>query len=125
MEMNVLVVDNEKGFASILADHLKTKSINAESVYSGRDALSSVMAFKPDVIILDIQMPDVSGVEVLTRLKESDPAIEIIVLTGNGSFDVGIECMQLGAFDYLMKPVDLDQLLETIESAYLKKISGR
>ena len=125
MEMNVLVVDNEKGFASILADHLKTKSINAESVYSGRDALSSVMAFKPDVIILDIQMPDVSGVEVLTRIKESDPAIEIIVLTGNGSFDVGIECMQLGAFDYLMKPVDLDQLLETIESAYLKKISGR
>ncbi len=66
-----------------------------------------------------------SGVEVLTRIKESDPAIEIIVLTGNGSFDVGIECMQLGAFDYLMKPVDLDQLLETIESAYLKKISGR
>ena len=125
MEMNVLVVDNEKGFASILADHLKTKSINAESVYSGRDALSSVMAFKPDVIILDIQMPDVSGVEVLTRIKESDPAIEIIVLTGNGSFDVGIECMQLGAFDYLMKPVDLDQLLETIESAYLNAISGR
>lgn len=125
MEMNVLVVDNEKGFASILADHLKTKMINAGSVYSGRDALSTVMEFKPDVIILDIQMPDMSGVEVLTRIKESDPAIEIIVLTGNGSFDVGIECMQLGAFDYLMKPVDLDQLLETIESAYLKKISGR
>jgi DNA-binding NtrC family response regulator len=123
--MNVLVVDNEKGFASILADHLKTKGIDAKSVYSGRDALISVVDFKPDAIILDIQMPDMGGVEVLTRIKDSDPAIEIIVLTGNGSFDVGIECMQLGAFDYLMKPVDLDQLLETIESAYLKKVSGR
>jgi DNA-binding NtrC family response regulator len=125
MEMKVLVVDNEKSFASILADHLKVRKVNAESVYSGRDALSAVSTFKPDVIILDIQMPDISGVDVLSRIKGSDPAIEVIVLTGNGSFDVGIECMELGAFDYLFKPVDLDQLLETIESAYLKRKSGR
>jgi DNA-binding NtrC family response regulator len=125
MEMKVLVVDNEKGFASLLADHLRARKINAKSVYSGRDALSTAGDFKPDVIILDIQMPDMSGVDVLSRIKVSDPAVEIVVLTGNGSFDVGIECMQLGAFDYLFKPVDLDQLLETIESAYLKKISGK
>ena len=70
-------------------------------------------------------MPDMNGVEVLSRIRGSEPAVEVIVLTGNGSFDVGIECMQLGAFDYLMKPVDLDQLLETIESAYLQKLRGR
>lgn len=125
MEMKVLVVDNEKGFASILADHLKMKGIDAGSVYSGRDALAAVSDFRPDVIILDIQMPDMNGVEVLSRIRGSEPAVEVIVLTGNGSFDVGIECMQLGAFDYLMKPVDLDQLLETIESAYLQKLRGR
>lgn len=123
--MKVLVVDNEKSFASILADHLKLRKIDAHSVYSGRDALSAVDSFQPEVIILDIQMPDMGGVDVLARIKGSDPAIEVIVLTGNGSFDVGIECMQLGAFDYLFKPVDLDQLLETIESAYLKKTNGR
>lgn len=123
--MKVLVVDNEKSFASILADHLKLRKIDAHSVYSGRDALSAVDSFQPEVIILDIQMPDMGGVDVLARIKGSDPAIEVIVLTGNGSFDVGIECMQLGAFDYLFKPVDLDQLLETIESAYLKRQSGR
>ena len=123
--MKVLVVDNEKSFASILADHLKLRKIDAHSVYSGRDALSAARDFQPEVIILDIQMPDMSGVEVLSRIKDSDPAIEVIVLTGNGSFDVGIQCMQLGAFDYLFKPVDLDQLLETIESAYLKRQSGR
>ena len=123
--MKVLVVDNEKSFASILADHLKLRKIDARSVYSGRDALSAVDSFQPEVIILDIQMPDMGGVDVLARIKGSDPAIEVIVLTGNGSFDVGIECMQLGAFDYLFKPVDLDQLLETIESAYLKRQSGR
>ncbi len=125
MELKVLVVDNEMSFASLLADHLKARKIDAHSVYSGRDALSAARDFQPDVIILDIQMPDISGVDVLSRIKGSDPAIEVIVLTGNGSFDIGIECMELGAFDYLFKPVDLDQLLETIESAYLKRKSGR
>ncbi len=88
--MKVLVVDNEKGFASILADHLKARKITAESVYSGGDALADVPHFKPDVMILDLQMPDMSGLEVLSRVKAIDPAIEVIVLTGNGSFDVGI-----------------------------------
>lgn len=125
MELKVLVVDNEKGFASILADHLKARTIAAESVYSGREALVRVPDFQPDVMILDIQMEDMSGVEVLSRIKDSNPDVEVIVLTGNGSFDVGIECMQLGAFDYIFKPVDLEQLLETIESAYLKKTSGK
>ena len=125
MEMKVLVVDNEKGFASILADHLKMKGIDAGSVYSGRDALAAVSDFRLEVIILVIQMPDMNGVEVLSRIRGSEPAVEVIVLAGSGWFDVGIECMQLGAVDYLMKPVDLDQLLETIESAYLQKLRGR
>lgn len=121
----VLVVDNERGFASLLADHLNLRKMEAASVGSGEEALASIPAIRPDVILLDLQMPDMDGLEVLARIKAIDPAIEVILLTGNGSFDAGITSMQLGAFDYLFKPVDLDQLVETIISAYQKKIGGR
>ncbi|MBB5348295.1 response regulator [Desulfoprunum benzoelyticum] len=120
--MKVLVVDNEEGFASSLAGHLQGRKISAESVYSGSQALSAVQHFKPDVMILDLQMPDMSGLEVLARVKDSDPAIEVILLTGNASFDAGIACMQLGAFDYIFKPVDLDELIALIGDAYQKKM---
>jgi len=122
--MKVLVVDNERGFASILADHLTSRKITAESVYSGKEALSYIPQFKPDVIVLDLQMPDMSGLEVLSRVKGTDPAIEVILLTGNASFDAGIACMQLGAFDYIFKPVDLDELITHISNAYHRKMRG-
>lgn len=123
--MKVLVVDNEKGFASSLAGHLQARKITAESVYSGGQALASVQHFKPDVMILDLQMPDMSGLEVLARVKALDPAIEVILLTGNASFDAGIASMQLGAFDYIFKPVDLDELIALIGDAYQQKIRGK
>ena len=120
--MKVLVVDNEKTFASILADHLKLRKIEADSVCSGADALEYVSKFQPDVLILDLQMPDMSGLDVLARVKSLDSTIEVILVTGNGSFDIGIACMQLGAYDYLIKPIDLDQLLQTIFGAFEKRI---
>ncbi|HSO10272.1 MAG TPA: response regulator [Desulfoprunum sp.] len=123
--MKVLVVDNEKGFASSLAGHLQARKITAESVYSGGQALAIVQHFKPDVMILDLQMPDMSGLEVLARVKALDPAIEVILLTGNASFDAGIASMQLGAFDYIFKPVDLDELIALIGDAYQQKIRGK
>ena len=123
--MKVLVVDNEQAFASRLADHLGQCRIEAESVYSGTEALASVPEFQPDVMIVDLQMPDMSGLDVLARVKALDPTIEVILLTGNGSFDIGIAGMQLGAFDYILKPVDLDQLLEVIIGACEKRIRGR
>ena len=98
--------------------------IEARSVFSGAEALASVR-FQPDVMILDLQMPDMAGLDVLARVKALDPTIEVILLTGNGSFDVGIACMQLGAFDYILKPVDLEQLLEIIFGAYEKRKKGR
>lgn len=124
-KIKVLVVDNEKGFASLLVDHLNLRGMEAASSCSGREALDCLPSFRPDVMILDLQMPDMDGLDVLARVKDLDPAVEVILLTGNGSFDTGIACMQLGAFDYLVKPVDLEQLLETIASAHLKKTSGR
>lgn len=121
-KMKVLVVDNEKAFASILADHLKLRKIDADSVCSGAQALEHVPKFHPDVLVLDLQMPDMSGLDVLARIKNLDSTIEVILVTGNGSFDIGIACMQLGAFDYLIKPIDLDQLMDAIVGAFEKRI---
>jgi DNA-binding NtrC family response regulator len=123
-KMKVLVVDNETEFASTLAERLRLRKIKAESVYSGAEALAAIPRFLPDVIILDIQMPDMTGLEVLARVKAIDPTIEVILLTGHGSFEAGITGMELGAFDYIVKPVDLIQFMEKIAEAYKKRLDG-
>jgi len=120
-KMKVLVVDNEVEFASTLAERLRLRKIDAESVFFGEDALPAVARFQPDVIILDLDMPDMSGLEVLSQVKATDPSIEVILLTGHGSFDAGLTGMELGAFDYIIKPVDLAQLMEKITEAYEKR----
>ncbi len=119
--MRVLVVDNEVEFASTLAERLRLRKIDTESVFCGEDALLAVDRFQPDVIILDLDMPDMSGLEVLSQVKATDPSIEVILLTGHGSFDAGLTGMELGAFDYIIKPVDLAQLMEKITEAYEKR----
>jgi DNA-binding NtrC family response regulator len=120
-KMRVLVVDNEVEFASTLAERLRLRKIEAESVFSGEDTMPAVYRLQPDVIILDLDMPDMSGLEVLSQVKAADPSIEVILLTGHGSFDAGLTGMELGAFDYLVKPVDLNQLMEKITEAYGKR----
>jgi DNA-binding NtrC family response regulator len=117
-KIKVLVVDNETEFASTLAERLRLRKINAESVYSGEDALTALSSFTPDVMILDLQMPDMSGLNVLSQTKAIDPSIEVILLTGHGSFEAGITGMELGAFDYIIKPVDLTLLMDKIAEAY-------
>jgi len=121
-KMKVLVVDNETEFASTLAERLRLRKIEAQSVYSGEEGLAAVVRFLPDVMILDLRMPDMSGLDVLSQVKAIDPTIEVILLTGHGSFEAGITGMELGAFDYIIKPVDLIQLMEKISEAYKKKM---
>lgn len=120
-KMRVLVVDNEVEFASTLAERLCLRKIETESVFCGEDALPAVLRFQPDVIILDLDMPDITGLGVLARVKDADHTIEVILLTGHGSFEAGIAGMELGAYDYLIKPVDLTQLMERITDAYKKR----
>ena len=115
-------MDNEREFASTLAERMRLRNIEAESVYSGEDALDSISRFMPDVMILDIQMPNMSGLDVLSQVKAIDPTIEVILLTGHGSFEAGITGMELGAFDYIVKPVDLILLMEKIKEACKKKL---
>lgn len=121
-KMKVLVVDNETEFAATLAERLRLRKIEAESVFSGTDALMIVPRFQPDVVILDLQMPDMNGLDVLSQVKIIDSTIEVILLTGHGSFEAGISGMELGAFDYIVKPIDLVLLQDKITEAYTKRL---
>ena len=119
--MKVLIVDNERDFASTLAERMSARNIETESVYSGEEALDILAHFRPDVIILDMQMPSMSGLEVLSQVKTIDPSIEVILLTGHGSIEAGIAGMEMGVFDYIIKPVDLTLLMEKVKDAFNKK----
>ena len=120
-KLKVLIVDNEIEFASTLAERLRLRKIEVETAFSGQEGLAAVSVFHPDVMILDLRMPDMGGLEVLAQVKTLAPAIEVILLTGHGSFEDGIAGMELGAFDYLVKPIDLVLLMEKITEAYQKK----
>jgi DNA-binding NtrC family response regulator len=122
-KMQILVVDDEVEFASTLVERLSLRGIEARSANRGEEALELVAAHKPDVVVLDLKMPDLSGLEVLSRIKAIDPAIQVIMLTGHGSSAAGIDGMERGAFDYVMKPIDLKVLLKKIEQAYTKRIA--
>lgn len=121
-QIHLLIVDDEVEFAATLAERLELRGYQATTTNCGADALSAVHTSPPDVVLLDLRMPDIGGLEVLDSIKESNPAIEVIMLTGHGCTISGIEGMEHGAFDYLAKPVDLAILLEKIEQAYTKKM---
>jgi len=116
--IKVLIADDEVEFASTLVTRLQLRKFNITMVTSGEATLKAVEKERPDVLLLDLKMPDLDGLEVLAKLKDRYADIKVIILTGHGSFEVGREGMELGAFDYIMKPVDLDLLIKKIEEAY-------
>lgn len=118
--IRVLIADDEIEFTSTLEARLKLRNFETKTVSSGIAALKAIEKDPPDVLLLDLKMPDLNGLEVLAKVKEDFPAIEVIILTGHGSFEAGKEGMEQGAFDYIMKPVDLSQLIGKIEEAYQK-----
>lgn len=118
----VLIIDDEMDFASTLAERLDLRDFDskaAESAEIARDLFSA--AWVPDVVILDLKMPGIDGLATLGMIKEYDPAIEVIMLTGHGSTASGIEGMRRGLFDYMMKPVDIAELVGRINEAAEKK----
>lgn len=117
-KIKVLIADDEYEFSSTLQTRLNLRDFQASMVNSGQEALKAVAEEQPDVLLLDLKMPDLDGLEVLARLQEAHVDIKVIILTGHGSFEVGREGMELGAFDYIMKPVDLTLLIAKIEEAY-------
>ena len=120
-KIKILIADDEVEFASTLQIRLKLRKYQAEMVNSGEETLRAVEEDPPDVLLLDLKMPDLDGLEVLARLQEKHADIQVIILTGHGSFGLGVEGMELGAFDYIMKPVDLNVLIAKIEQASASK----
>ena len=99
---------------------MKKRGVSVSGVGSGEDALKFLDDKSADVVVLDVKMPGMDGIETLRKIKNRYPLIEVIMLTGHASMEVGIKGMELGAFDYLMKPVDIDELLYKVQDAYKK-----
>ncbi|MBW1798303.1 MAG: response regulator [Deltaproteobacteria bacterium] len=117
----VLFVDDEIDFLETLLKRMKKREVSVSGVGSGEDALKFLDDKPADVVVLDVKMPGMDGIETLRKIKNRYPLIEVIMLTGHANVEVGIEGMELGAFDYLMKPVDIDELLYKVQDAYKKK----
>jgi len=120
----VLLVDDEKEFVSTLAERLRLRGIQADETGSGEEALRLIAQAAPQVLVLDVMMPGMGGLEVLQRVKSTHPNIEVILLTGIGSTKEGMEGMRLGAFDFLMKPLQIEELIEKIKAAIEKTAGG-
>lgn len=120
-DFNVLLVDDETEFLETLIKRLKKRNLTALGANSGEQALE-VLAQNPiDVVVLDVKMPGMDGISTLKAVKKAKPLVEVIMLTGHANMEVAIEGMELGAFDYLMKPMDIDDLLYKLQDAFKKK----
>jgi two-component system response regulator CpxR len=113
----ILLVDDEKKYVQTLSKRLMMRELESAVVYDGESALELAREDEPDVMILDLRMPGIDGIEVLRRVKKTHPAIEVIVLTSQGSEADKKICIELGAFAFLSKSVDIDELSKTIEAA--------
>lgn len=118
---DVLIVDDEVEFLETLVKRLRKRKLAVNGLTSGEAALEHLAASPADIVVLDVRMPGMSGLETLREVKKCYPLIEVIMLTGHANMEVAIEGMDLGAFDYLMKPIDIDELLYKIQDAYKRK----
>lgn len=115
--LRVLIVDDEEELVSALVERLNLRGFAASGVTTGTDALAFLAREECDVVLLDVKMPGLGGLEVIRRIKEEHPGLEVVLLTGHGSVNSVEEGMALGAFDYLMKPVKIDNLVRVLNAA--------
>ncbi len=117
MKYRILLVDDEKTMVKYLSKQLAKKGFDIHVAYSGRAALEQITETDFDVVLLDVLMPEMDGIETLKEIKKMKPTIEVIMLTGHASVEVGIEGMKSGAFNYIMKPFDPNELVTEINLA--------
>jgi DNA-binding NtrC family response regulator len=116
--INVLLVDDEKGYLNVLTNRLLRRGIKATKAFSGTEAIQILRKNDFDVVVLDLKMEDMNGIEVLKIMKKMAPDLPVIFLTGHGSQEAAMEGITLGAFDYLTKPCELVELMDKIHEAH-------
>jgi DNA-binding NtrC family response regulator len=121
-EFKVLMVDDEEDFVKTVAERMRMRDLAPDLALSGEQALQRVKDDVPDVMVLDLKMPGIDGMEVLRRVRKAYPTVQVVILTGHGSEKDEAEARRLGAFAYLQKPVDMEKLVKTLKEAYKKKL---
>ncbi len=123
-KFRVLLVDDEEDFVSTLSERLQMRDLDSQTAFDGEQALEVMQDGVPDVMVLDLKMPGIDGMEVLRRMKKLYPKVQVIILTGHGSDKDEEQARRLGAFEYLQKPVNLEDLVEVLKRAYQKKVEA-
>lgn len=124
-ECTVLLVDDESDFREVVAKRLRKRKIDVLSVNAGSEALRVLAGSPVDVVVLDVRMPEMDGLETLRRIKQADPTLEVILLTGHANAEIAMQGMDLGAFDYLMKPVEIETLMARVQDAWRRRSLAR
>jgi len=117
----VLIVDDEERFRITLRKLLAARGVEAQASGSAEEALAELAEKPYDVILLDVRMPGMNGIEALSEIKKLDRNLEVIILTGHASVDVAVEIMRGGGYEYLLKPCPIEELMDKIDSAYERK----
>jgi len=119
---NVLLVDDEAEFVETFSERLIMRNLEISKAFSGKEALKILEKNKNiEVVILDVMMPELDGIETLVEIRKRYPLVEVIMLSGHSTVESAIEGMKKGAFDYLMKPCDMDQIIAKVSDAVAKK----
>ncbi len=119
--MRLLLVDDEARFVDTLSKRLAARGFEVGKAFSGQEALDSLAASPYDVVLLDVRMPGMDGLDTLRAIRKAHPLVQVILLSGHASINAAVEGMRLGASDYLLKPTDLEDLLAKAEAAFEKK----
>jgi len=122
MSEKVLLVDDENEFVETLAERMRTRGMEVSTSNSGADALQLVDDEDFDVVVLDLKMPGIDGLDALQRIKRRRPDIQVVLLTGHATVEKGVEAIKLGALEFLEKPVDLASLTDAIHKAKATKM---
>jgi DNA-binding NtrC family response regulator len=120
-QTKVLLVDDEVEFASALAERLQMRNYDVRTASNGLEAMALFHEAPPDVVLLDLRIPGMDGLEILSNIKKFDPSIEVLMLTGHGDRESVQKGMQTGALEYIMKPIDIDELTSKINRAMKKR----
>jgi DNA-binding NtrC family response regulator len=123
-DIKVLLVDDEMDFANTLAQRLKMRNLKVGTAYDGEEALTRLKEDEPDVVVLDLNMPGMHGMEVLAETRKAYPDIQVIILTGHGTDKEEEEAKKIGSCDFLNKPADIDYLEQRIRKAFRNKLES-